>query len=406
MTLLAHVDADSFYVSCERVRCLALRRQPVGVISNQGAVVIARSYEMRPFGVRVGTPIWDAAKLCPRGIFLKRDFRWYEVISRRLLETLRGLCPVTEFYSVDEMFFDAGPLAAAFGLPLPEALRALQAHILQRVGIPVTIGLASTKTLAKLVSESVKPFGCSVLDPAARPGFLARKPVEDVTGIGRRSAEKLHAHGIRTCLDLIETPRRFIRQLLTIRGQWLWHELRGEPAHPIVTQRPAHKALSRGGSLGVATADPLRLTGWLVRNLERLVEGLDHYQVHADQLTLHLGFKGGGSWGGSLRTDEPTARFDLLAEAGKKLLGRARVRRPVSRMHLWAERLTRRDLVQGVLFPADGPAARKAAEVKRAVNRKLGRFAVRSGDTLPLHDIYADAAASYDICDIHGKQCF
>jgi nucleotidyltransferase/DNA polymerase involved in DNA repair len=406
MTLVAHVDSDCFYVSCERVRSLALRRQPVGVISNQGAVVIARSYEMRPFGVRVGTPIWDAAKLCPAGIFLKRDFRWYEVISRRLLETLRAVCPATEFYSVDEMFFDAAPLPAAFGLPLPEALRALQARILERVGIPVTIGLSATKTLAKLVSESVKPFGCVVLDPARRPEFLARKPVEDVTGIGRRSTEKLHAHGIRTCLDLIETPRRFIRQLLTIRGQWLWHELRGEPAYPILTQRPAHKALSRGGSLGVATDNPLRLTGWLVRNLERLVEALDHHQLHTTQLTLHLGFKGGGGWAASLLTDEPTARFDLLAEAGKKLLGRARVRRPVARMHLWAQRLTRRTLVQGVLFPAHDEPAERAAEVKRNVNGKLGRFAVRSGDTLPLQDIYADAAQGYDICDIHGKQCF
>src|SRR3954469_22747148 len=90
MALIAHVDADCFYVSCERVRSLALRRQPVGGISNQGAFVIARSYEMRPFGVSVGTPIWDAAKRCPQGIFLKRDFRWYEVLSRQLLETLRG----------------------------------------------------------------------------------------------------------------------------------------------------------------------------------------------------------------------------------------------------------------------------------------------------------------------------
>jgi nucleotidyltransferase/DNA polymerase involved in DNA repair len=304
------------------------------------------------------------------------------------------------------MFFDAGPLATAFGLPLPEALRALQARILERVGIPVTIGLSSTKTLAKLVSESVKPFGCLVLDPAERLEFLARKPVEDVTGIGRRSAAKLYGHGIHTCLGLISAPRRLIRQLLTIRGQWLWHELRGEPAYPILTKRPAHKTLSRGGSLGVATADPLRLTGWLVRNLERMVEALDHHQVHANKLTLSLGFKGGGSWGGSLLMDEPTARFDLLAEAGEKLLGRANVRRPVSRMHLWAEKLTRRDIVQGVLFPADDPAAQKAAEVKREVNRKLGRFAVRSGDTLPLQDIYADGAQSYDICDIHGKQCF
>ena len=83
----------------------------------------------------------------------------------------------------------------------------------------------------------------------------------------------------------------------------------------------------------------------------------------------------------------------LLAEAGKKLLGRARVRQRVARMHLWAQRLTRRTLVQGVLFPAHDEAAQRAAEVKRNVNGKLGRFAVRSGDTLPLWDIYAARTA-------------
>jgi len=82
--LIGHLDADAFYVSAERVRNAFLRAKAVGVLGNQGACVIARSYEMRPFGVRVGTPIWDAAKLCPDGIFLKRDFRWYEVLSRLL----------------------------------------------------------------------------------------------------------------------------------------------------------------------------------------------------------------------------------------------------------------------------------------------------------------------------------
>src|SRR5689334_13540098 len=91
--LIGHADADCFYVSCERVRSPCLRGQAAGVLGNQGACVIARSYEMRPHGVKVGMPVWDAVKLCPHGVYVKRDFRWYEVISRRLLGLLRLASP-------------------------------------------------------------------------------------------------------------------------------------------------------------------------------------------------------------------------------------------------------------------------------------------------------------------------
>src|SRR5262249_36263191 len=124
MVLVGHADADCFYVSCERVRTPALRHQAAGVLGNQGACVIARSYEMRPFGVRVGMPIWDAVKLCPHGIYIKRDFRWYEILSRLVLDTLRQVSPAVEYYSIDEMFFDAGALEQAFRLPLLDAIRA------------------------------------------------------------------------------------------------------------------------------------------------------------------------------------------------------------------------------------------------------------------------------------------
>src|SRR5262245_55778427 len=107
---IGHLDADCFYVSAERVRNSFLYAKPVGVLGNQGACVIARSYEMRPYGVGVGMPIWDAIKLCPQGVYVKRDFRWYEVLSRRMLDIVREFSPRVEFYSIDEFFFEAVPL--------------------------------------------------------------------------------------------------------------------------------------------------------------------------------------------------------------------------------------------------------------------------------------------------------
>jgi nucleotidyltransferase/DNA polymerase involved in DNA repair len=107
MSAIGHIDADCFYVSAERVRNYFLRNKPVGVLGNQGACVIAKSYEMKRAGVKTGMPIWDALKLCPLGVYVKRDFRWYEVLSRRMLDVVREFSPRVEYYSIDEFFFEA-----------------------------------------------------------------------------------------------------------------------------------------------------------------------------------------------------------------------------------------------------------------------------------------------------------
>src|SRR5436190_11560463 len=106
---IGHLDADCFYVSAERVRDHFLVGKPVGVLGNQGACVIAKSYEMKKQGVKTGTPIWDALKLCPQGVYLKRDFRWYEVLSRKMLDAVRAFSSAVEYYSIDEFFFRVEP---------------------------------------------------------------------------------------------------------------------------------------------------------------------------------------------------------------------------------------------------------------------------------------------------------
>src|SRR5690242_404225 len=106
---IGHIDSDCFYVSAERVRDHFLKGKPVGVLGNQGACVIAKSYEMRSAGVTTGMPIWDAIRLCPQGVYVKRDFRWYEVLSRQMLAVVRTFSPRVEYYSVDEFFFEAIP---------------------------------------------------------------------------------------------------------------------------------------------------------------------------------------------------------------------------------------------------------------------------------------------------------
>src|SRR5438874_12814845 len=96
-TAVAHLDADCFYVSAERVRNSFLVGKPVGVLGNQGACVSAKSYEMKAAGVKTGMPIWDARKLCPKAVYVKRDFRWYETLSRQMLGIVRDFSPTVEY---------------------------------------------------------------------------------------------------------------------------------------------------------------------------------------------------------------------------------------------------------------------------------------------------------------------
>ena len=132
---IGHLDSDCFYVSAERVRFPCLRGIPVGVLGNQGACVIAKSYELKAAGVKTGVPIWDARKICPEAVFVKRDFRWYEVLSRKMLDVLADVSPLVEYYSIDEMFFDASELPRVFGCSMREAALLLQQRMKQEVGV-------------------------------------------------------------------------------------------------------------------------------------------------------------------------------------------------------------------------------------------------------------------------------
>jgi DNA polymerase V len=404
---IAHLDADCFYVPAERVRDEFLLGKPVGVLGNQGACVIAKSYEMKAAGVATGMPIWDALVKCPAGVYLKRDFRWYEVLSRLMLEVVREWSPRVEYYSIDEFFFTALP---APGQTHQEFAESIRIAIRERVGVPVTVGIARSRTLAKLISDAAKPDGAlAVLDRDAEEQLLDDRPVTEITGIAGRRAARLSPWGIQTCLDLARADRRLVRSLLTAAGEALWWELNGEAVQPIHTLRPAHKALARGGSFGESTAEPVILYAWLIRNLERLIEELHSHRVCAGRLTVWLNYKSGQSGVGQATHPVPSDRFDVLLEVARPCLRRAWVPRAVAtRMHLIAEHLTARGDCPLSLFDPPGRRARAeaVARLKREVNERHGRFALRSAATLPLASIYRDTANEFDICDVRGKTCF
>ncbi len=406
-TAVGFLDADCFYVSAERVRDSFLMKKPVGVLGNQGACVIARSYEMKGAGVDVAMPVWEARAICPEGIYVKRDFRWYEVLSRAMLGVVRDISARVEYYSIDEFFFAVGPMP---GLSFQETAEAIRAKILAEVGVSVTVGIARTRTLAKLLAKSAKPEGArAMLGRDGETALLADRPVTAITGIAGRRAKRLLPWNILTCLDLARADRRLVRDLLTATGEALWWELNGEAVQPIRPERVAHKTLSRGGSFGESTLDPIILYAWLVRNLERLIEELEYHGVRAGRLTVWVGYKDGQSGVGQANLAVPADRFDLLLDVARPCLRAAWVPRvPAARMQVIAEHLVPRGRAQIGLFddPESAARAEAVARLKREINLRHGRFALRSAATLPLAAIYKDNANGYDICDVRGKGCF
>jgi DNA polymerase V len=402
---VAHLDADCFYVSAERVRHPDLVGKAVGVLGNNGACVIAKSYEMKAKGVKTGTPIWDAKALCPDGVYVKRDFYWYEALSRRMLAAVGSFSPRVEYYSIDEFFFEARPVDRRSTLQGTAA--AIRDHLMETAGLPVTIGIARTRTLAKLFSDTGKPFGAvAVLDRDHERALLSQLPVTEISGIAGRRAARLAPFGIRSCLDLADADGRLVKKVLTQTGYEIWQELNGRPVTPIRPERPPHQVVARGGSLMGTVEDPVLLWAWAVRHTERLIEELDYHNVLAGKLVALVRYKDGASVGGEVRPVAPTARFDALLDAARIALRRAYVPKPATHMHLMATELRRGQGEQLTLFDQPDPRRDAAAAAKRAVNARFGRFKVRSGSTLYLPAVYADPANDFDVCDIRGKICF
>jgi DNA polymerase-4 len=193
-----HADADAFFASVEQRDDPRLRGRPVIV---GGGVVLAASYEAKARGIRTAMGGRQALRLCPEAAVLPPRFSAYTEASRAMFEVFEDLAPVVEGLSIDEAFLDVRGMERIAGTPEQIAVR-LRAAVRERVGLPVTVGVARTKFLAKVASGVAKPDGLLVVPPDGELAFLHPLPVERVWGVGPATATKLHAWNVRTVGEL------------------------------------------------------------------------------------------------------------------------------------------------------------------------------------------------------------
>src|SRR5690606_6673765 len=191
---ILHADLDAFFASVEQRVDPRLRDRPVIV---GGGVVLAASYEAKACGVRGGMGGRQAKRLCPDAVVVPPRMQAYVSASKAVFEVFRDITPVVEGISIDEAFLDVGGLARLSGTPRQIAQR-LRAEVRRRVGLPITVGVARTKSLAKVASAEAKPDGLLVVEPDEEEAFLHPLPVERLWGVGPVTAERLHAIGITT----------------------------------------------------------------------------------------------------------------------------------------------------------------------------------------------------------------
>ena len=227
------IDSNNFYVSCERVFAPRLEKQPVVVLSNNDGCIVARSNEAKAMGIPMGAPYFKVQNLLKheRVEVLSSNYDLYGNMARRVVDTIQTLVPDMEVYSVDEQFLDFSSLPAQ---DLRELARQLRARVLRHTGIPTSVGLARTKTLAKLANRLAKKSlthkGVYLLDGTKLVReYLSLFPVSELWGIGSRYAARLANHKIVTALDLYDAPSGWVKKEMTIVGLRLWHELHGTP---------------------------------------------------------------------------------------------------------------------------------------------------------------------------------
>lgn len=236
MKLIGLADCNNFFVSCERAFRPDLQARPVLVLSNNDGCVVSRSNEVKALGIKMGVPFYQIKEIVEKhniAVF-SSNYELYGDMSSRVMSMLSSFTPRLEQYSIDEAFLDFSDMQFADGTLHDYCVNIIRS-INRGVHIPVSMGIAPTRTLAKMASKFAKQYpaykGVCIIDSdEKREKALKLFPVADVFGIGRKANAKLQYYGVETAWDYISLKEGFVRNLLTVQGVRTWRELKGESA--------------------------------------------------------------------------------------------------------------------------------------------------------------------------------
>ncbi|MBL0511827.1 translesion error-prone DNA polymerase V subunit UmuC [Aeromonas media] len=277
-TAIALVDVNNFYASCERLFRPDLKGRPIVVLSNNDGCVVARSAEAKALGIKMGSPYFQIRQFFEAmgGVWFSSNYALYGDMSQRVMSILEGMAPAVEVYSIDEAFIE---LSETWAGDLVAYGRQVRERVQQWTGLTVGVGIAPTKTLAKLANYAAKKWPATggvvdLRDEARRARLMAITPVDEVWGIGQRLTAKLEAQGIKTVAELVAADPKSLRRRYGVVVERTVQELRGIPCADLEPLAQAKQQIICSRSFGerITKFGPMReaLAGYMERAAEKL----------------------------------------------------------------------------------------------------------------------------------------
>ena len=233
---ILHIDADAFFASCEQSRDPKLKGKPV-ITGKERGIVASLSYEAKAMGVRRAMRLSDVKKICPDAIFLPSDYETYCILSKRFFNIVRRYTPDVEEYSIDECFADLTGLRNLYHMSYEKIAENIKRDLDVELGFTFSVGLAPTKTLAKIASKWKKPSGLTVIPGSLAHTYLAQISTEKLWGIGSNTGAYLKKCGVVTALDFASKDIEWITaRKLSKPYREIWQELRGESVKPVIVE--------------------------------------------------------------------------------------------------------------------------------------------------------------------------
>jgi DNA polymerase IV len=321
---ILHADLDAFYASVEQLLDPSLRGKPIAV---GGGVVLAASYEAKAFGVASGMSGRRARELCPGLIFVGGHFSDYQRLGNAVMAVLDDFTPAVERISIDEAFADVAGCTHLFGPP-GDIARAIRQRVRTELGLPISVGVARTKHLAKIASQVAKPDGLKIVDPDSELEFLHNLPVELMWGVGPVTRERLAAIGVRTIGQLAQTPGWSLESLLGPAASEKLSALSWNRDPRRIETRQRARSAGAQSALGRKLAEQRVIVPTLRHLADRVASRLRAKSRPGRTVTVRVRFADLRSVTRSLTLDAPISATVTLAEIAEELAHKALAHHP------------------------------------------------------------------------------
>ena len=383
--VILHVDMDAFFAAIEQMDHPELRGKPI-LIGHDGprGVVATASYEARPFGCRSAMPMAQARQLCPHAIVVPVRGARYHEISQQVFEVFDEFSPTVEPLSVDEAFLDISNMGHLLGTPV-EAAKAIKQRIRQKVGLTASVGVATCKYLAKLASDLKKPDGLMVIEAQHVDTVLPPLPVTRLWGVGKATAARMEARGIKTIGDVRRRGLECLTQMVGNDAGRLWDLAHGIDLREVVPDREA-KSMGHEQTFEQDIADPDAVRDVLLQLTEQVGARLRRHGIKTRGITLKVRYGSFQTISRSMVLPEATAVTRELWIAARGMFDLwARQFRPVRLIGITAGRLEegagKQTAHSQLLLFEDATQTRQTRldELTDRINQRFGAKGVRRG---------------------------